>query len=353
MPAEYFTNTAILIPAYNPGPALLDLVHRLMEIGSTCCIIINDGSGARHQEVFDRLSEIDRIHIVTHEHNKGKGAALKTGFRYIQQIEGNVGVITVDADGQHLPKDVERLAREAFQNKQNVVLGTRSFSTQVPLRSRLGNRLTSYLLDKLSGICLSDSQTGLRYLPRSLLHEVSGLESDGYDFELECLLIAQELGYQFQQLSIDTVYINSNESSHFRPIVDSYHVYKALFHFSGASLFCFVLDITLFTIFYHASANVMLATLVARTISGVANFSINKFYVFNRTESRRTLREGCEYLMLWLVIAVLSGSAVTLVEGKHMYVVVPFKIVADILLFFLSFTVQRQYIFADRAHPAE
>jgi putative flippase GtrA len=202
-----------------------------------------------------------------------------------------------------------------------------------------------------SGISLSDTQTGLRYLPQSLLYEVSKVESDGYDFELEYLLTARKLGYTLRQLPIDTVYIRSNASSHFRPIVDSYRVYKALFHFSGASLFCFALDITLFAIFYHASANAMLATLAARTISGVVNFTINKSYVFNRKKSRRTLREGCEYFVLWLVIAVLSGSAVTLVQGNPGYIVVPFKIVVDILLFFLSFAVQRRYIFADRATP--
>ena len=218
MPIDHFDNIIVLIPAYNPGPEIVELVQALKENGCYRFVIVNDGSDHRCNNLFEQLNKIDGVDIRIHKSNQGKGAALKTGLRFIQTMAKGTGVITVDADGQHLPLDVVRLAIQARHHGNDVILGTRHFSENVPLRSRFGNRLTAFLLNAAYGISLEDTQTGLRYLPPDLLQVIVKLSSDGYEYELECLLAARDSGFTLMQLPIETVYIEGNASSHFRPI---------------------------------------------------------------------------------------------------------------------------------------
>ena len=95
-----------LIPAYNPEPCLINLVEKLKEKGFWI-LVVNDGSSEKHREIFQEIDDAGRVLILTHTKNKGKGCALKTGLTYIQKyISENYTVVTVDANGQHRPKDV-------------------------------------------------------------------------------------------------------------------------------------------------------------------------------------------------------------------------------------------------------
>jgi len=348
MPSDHFDNIIVLIPAYNPGPEIVELVQTLKENGCYRFVIVNDGSDHRCNHLFEQLNKIDGVDTRIHKNNQGKGAALRTGLRFIQTMAKGTGVITVDADGQHLPLDVVRLAIQAGHHGNDVILGTRHFSENVPLRSRFGNKLTAFLLNAAYGISLEDTQTGLRYLPPDLLQVIVNLSSDGYEYELECLLAARDSGFTLKQLPIETVYIEGNASSHFRPIIDSYRIYKSLFRFSGSSVFCFGLDISLFSVIFYATKHVMLATMAARTISGVVNFVVNKSYVFDNAESGKAAREGGEYFTLCLVNALLSGGVVSIAQGNPEKSIILIKVLVDIILFFFSYHIQKCYIFADR-----
>lgn len=351
MQPERFENIVILIPAYNPGPELAGMIHALRERGFARFVVVNDGSQEGCKEIFEALECIDDVHIESHDHNRGKGAALKTGFRFILTMKGSPGVITVDADGQHLPSDIVRVAKESAHNKRCVILGTRRFTQRVPLRSRVGNRLTALLLRTAYGISLEDTQTGLRYVPNALLDTITALPGNGYEFELEFLLKAKESGFTLKQLPIETVYIDGNASSHFRPVVDSFRIYKVLFRFTGSSTFCFLLDISLFSGFIFVTRHVMLSTFAARTVSGAVNFAVNKSYVFRKGGSGTALRESGEYLALWLVIALLSGAMVSTVKSLPVQGIITAKLLVDLILFFISFHIQNTYIFGSRGIP--
>ena len=111
-------------------------------------VIVNDGSAVGHLAPFERVAALPGVTLLHHEHNRGKGAALKTAFRYVVEQDPGPGhrLITLDADGQHRVEDVEALARRAKSKQDELVLGVRAFSGEVPWRSRLGNRLTRRVL---------------------------------------------------------------------------------------------------------------------------------------------------------------------------------------------------------------
>ena len=198
----------------------------------------------------------------------------------------------------------------------------------------------------IHGIKISDTQTGLRYLPTHDLPELAALSGDGYEFELQCLIRAKALRWNLIQVPISTVYIDGNASSHFLPIADSIRIYSVLFHFGSSSILCFGIDIALFTFTYWWGGNAMIATMVARVLSGSVNFSINRHLVFSRRRPGYAVTEALAYFALWLVLMLTSGSMVSLVAEGPIVVVVSTKILVDISLFLLSYYVQSRFVFS-------
>ena len=344
-----FAEIAVLIPSYKPDERLLELVNKLLALGFENIVVVNDGSGPYHQSIFDTLDESESVTVCEHATNKGKGAALKTGFRFVQGASNSVtGVVTADADGQHLPRDIRRVAAAGLKNPNQIVLGCRTFADGTPLRSKVGNLATATLMRFVHGIGLSDTQTGLRYLPQSLLADLVTLSGDGYEFELQSLIQAKQRRIELIQVPIETVYIDENASSHFRPVIDSARIYSVLFRFGGSSIACFVIDIAIFAWLFWLGMSAMFATIFARTISGIVNFMLNKFLVFHSRSARRAAREALGYFALWLVLMLLSGSAVSLVGPQVTGLVVAVKVLVDVSLFLLSYYVQSRFVFTKK-----
>jgi glycosyltransferase involved in cell wall biosynthesis len=347
---DSITDIAVLIPAYNPDDRLLDLVKELTALGLEHIVIVNDGSGREHATIFEALASLENVSVCEHAFNKGKGAALKTGFQFIKNSDADLqGVITADADGQHLAADVHKLATTAVVQPQDFILGSRTFGKETPLRSLIGNRLTAFLMRFVHGVTVSDTQTGLRYLPRALLPDLSTLPGDGYEFELQCLIKARELGYRPNEVPIETVYIDENSSSHFSPIMDSARIYSVLFRFGGSSVACFVIDIVLFAWIFWLGYGAMVATIFARIVSGVVNFLFNKFLVFKRRRTGAVIHEALGYLALWLALMLVSGTMVSLVGAQPTAFVVAIKIVVDVFSYF----VQSRFVFAKKPGAVE
>ena len=144
-------NATILIPAYNPDEKLLRLLPQLKEQFSRI-VLVDDGS-TRGQEIFAAAAGyVEKI--LVHERNRGKGAALKTGLRY---IGGTSDVITADADGQHTCEDIVRVAIALASHRKGLVLGSRAFAGRVPLRSRFGNVWTRYFFFLMTGLMVRQS----------------------------------------------------------------------------------------------------------------------------------------------------------------------------------------------------
>src|SRR5688500_4798664 len=216
------SESIILIPAYQPNAALVDVVSGLVHRSQTAIIVIDDGSTPDCQEHFLRISAFPQVQIVRHAVNLGKGAALKTGLNHaLVHFPSCCGVVTADADGQHHPEDILKVAEMLQQNPDKLVLGVRAFGGSVPLRSKLGNSATRVLMRLVAGQRLTDTQTGLRGIPVRLIPPLLRLPSSGYEFELDMLMISKQLSCPILEQPIRTIYLEGNQSSHFRPLLDS------------------------------------------------------------------------------------------------------------------------------------
>lgn len=217
----------VLIPALNPCDRMLGVIDELRACeGVAEIIVVNDGSDAACEAVFQSAAERPRVELLRHAVNRGKGAALRTGIRrFLDRAAADDILVTADADGQHLPADILAVAAMAQQQPTSLVLGSRAFRGDVPLRSRFGNELTRFVFRLFTSERLTDTQTGLRAVPRPLLERLLSVKADRYAFELEMLLIASRTGVPFVTVPIQTVYLEGNVASHFRPIADSARVY--------------------------------------------------------------------------------------------------------------------------------
>jgi glycosyltransferase involved in cell wall biosynthesis len=343
-----FNSIALLIPAFDPEAPLIELLQALLNSGFSKIVLVDDGS--EQCGVFDKAERELPIHVLRHAENKGKGAALKTGFTYIaDKLGGEVStIITVDADGQHLHSDVARLARAAIDTPASLILGVRDFHQSVPLRSKFGNLLTRTVLRRAKNISVSDTQTGLRAIPLSFALASCELAANRYEFELESIVLASKQGIVIEELPIATVYIDNNDSSHFRPIVDSMRVYAVFARFISVSFASFLIDISAFAIAYAISANVYTSTFVARSLSSTLNFLANKFFVFRSHNRMRAIFEAVGYVLLVVVMATLSAYFVNLVHTTTALNVIAAKIAVDAMLFIASFLTQKYILFRRR-----
>lgn len=343
------SNIAILIPAFNPNSNLVDLILALSKFQWKEIVIINDGSSEKSKHYFERLANINQINIINHSRNEGKGSALKTGIKYLSNTNKNLdGLITADSDGQHLLEDILKIAYSSINRENDVIFGVRSFKENTPLRSKFGNNLTKYLIYLFNGISIDDTQTGLRYLPSSIFENLLQLPGKKYEYELECLFAIRSLGYNITQIQIKTVYIDDNSGSHFRPIIDSARIYLVFIKFSFSSLLSFGLDIALFAFFLSVLDSVFDATLIARIISGIFNFTINRNFVFKVVQKNTIWKEIIGYVVLWAFLAVTSGLIVSSSQELTAHLIIPFKILIDMLLFIIAFYIQKTYIFNNK-----
>jgi glycosyltransferase involved in cell wall biosynthesis len=234
-----------LIPSYEPTETLCDLLAELRRASPSHIVVVDDGSGADYAPVFQKARQVAGTTLLTNAVNLGKGAALKHGMNHILVHHPDcAGVVTADADRQHAVTDILSVADELMKNPRNVVLGSRRFDTSVPLRNRFGNAVSRYVYRSLIGLNLGDTQTGLRGIPRWLMELCLGIRADRYEFETEQLLIIQASRVPVQEIPIETIYIDSNRNSHFRPLRDSARIYFALLRYSVANLVTEMMDST-------------------------------------------------------------------------------------------------------------
>ena len=217
----------ILIPAFEPDEVRLPELVRQLRRTFRHLVLVDDGS-TKGKAAFESVrAEVDAV--LVHEVNRGKGAALKTGFAWIRaHLPDAKGVVTADADGQHAPTDIVRVAEATVGHPDGLVLGVRAFVGNVPLRSRFGNWWSRWLFRLLTGLPIQDTQTGLRGIPASLLPRMLEIPGDRYEYELRMLVDARRHPAPPRQLPIETIYINENASSHFRPFTDTVRTQLAL-----------------------------------------------------------------------------------------------------------------------------
>lgn len=346
----------VVIPAYEPDETLLVLCRKLVQIGITDLIIVDDGSGREYEKIFQDAKDQFHCTVLKHPSNFGKGKALKTAFAHILNLAPDAaGCVTADSDGQHTPEDILNCMNVLRQNPDQLILGCRSFnSSEIPLKSRFGNKLTEKVFQFLCDMKLSDTQTGLRGIPRDFMEYLLDTPGERFEFETNMLLECRNR-IEIKEIPIATIYDSKEEHrTHFDPIRDSIKIYKIFgkefLKFLISSLSSSVLDLILFSIFCRGLKTfvplwyIAIATVFARVISASYNYLINYKIVFQSGSKYST--SYAKYFLLAVVQMVLSAFGVTVFSRIFMmFPEAGVKIVVDTLLFFVSYKIQQKYIF--------
>lgn len=397
----------VLIPAYKPEEKMLRLLEELGQYrrasadsrqdgeqagrsdragagltikentGIDGIVVVDDGGGESFRALFDRAQELGCL-VVRHEENRGKGAAIRTGIRAaVEHFGSDIHIVTADADGQHLPKDILRVADMTLKKNSSVgpqkgaakpvlVLGARDFSQKnVPLRSMLGNRITSVFFRISTGRSCKDTQTGLRGIPASLIHLALRTEGDRYEYEMNFLTDAVKIA-DLAMVTIETVYEDGNSTSHFRPVRDSLLIYKRPLRYAMTGAGSAVVDWGLFLILLRimglsafstdvaegaigllaepsmAAKAAGAAAATARIGSGLFNFEMNRRWSFQ--SSGNVGREVVRYMILFFANMFCNAGAVSALS----YLGVPAalaKFLTDVALFVINYQVQKHWVF--------
>ena len=343
----------IIIPAYEPDDKLIGLMDNLVSEGLSPIVVVNDGSDkGTYDSIFDAVAKRGAV-VLNHAVNMGKGRALKSAFNYcLNEYPDMAGVITADSDGQHTASDIKKCMDALLQNPDKLVLGVRDFDESgIPARSVFGNKTTSRVMKFLTGMSISDTQTGLRGISAEFMKYLLTEKGERFEFETNMLLATKELGIEICEVPIKTIYLEENKSSHFNPIKDSIRIYAVFLKFLFSSLSSSVVDIALFSVFCAVFRNVpiaigyiMLSTILARVISATYNFLINYKVVFKSASN--SAKAALKYILLALFIMLSSGALVSffhgLIPASPEFAV---KIPVDCLLFLVSFFVQREIVY--------
>ena len=354
---------SVVLPSLDPDEKLIAVVDGLLEYGFTDIILVNDGSKPENLHYFqDLAAQHPQIHLLHHEVNKGKGAALKNAFRYfLENRPEGLGVVTVDGDNQHHPEDT-RACCEHMLETGHTVLGCRDFTLEhVPPRSRFGNHTTSAIFKIFVGMTISDTQTGLRAIPRDVLEDLVNVDGDRFEYETNMLLAFKTQGIPFDEVKIRTVYIEENKSSHFRVIHDSWRIYKLIlahfFRYTLSSLVSAVVDTLSYALLSWALAPLLwgfsltaVSGVGARIISSVLNFFLNKKLVFraNVDTKRAMLRYYALALPQMAAQVLLTQGAYALfaVSDRSNGLRTVIYAVVMVALYFLSYMIQQRWVFA-------
>ncbi|MBI3558175.1 MAG: glycosyltransferase family 2 protein [Deltaproteobacteria bacterium] len=220
--------SVLLLCTYAPRPQFLTLIRELIAYPFAYIVVVDDGSPKKCEPVFEELVRHKEVRLFRHSSNLGIGAAIKTGFRRLVADNDSDSIICSDADGQHAPGDVWRVTQACERNPEAVVLGSRVFSQHVPLPNRIGNLATARIFEKLKGVKLRDTQTGLRGFPAKYVSELCVIPQNRYDYETAQLLKLLQMNVPIHELEIATIY-NDDRDSHFNPLLDFYRIYRVLF----------------------------------------------------------------------------------------------------------------------------
>lgn len=350
---------AIVIPSYEPDERLVSLINDLSQNDMGPIYIVNDGSSEEFDYIFEEIKEkVEKSggRILCHDVNRGKGKALKTAFEYILENCPDIQtVITADSDGQHTCKCIKSVMDASLTNINALILGIRTFEdVEIPWKSRFGNQLTKKVFKYITGTYITDTQTGLRAIPRDYLPDLLNIKGDRFEFEMRMLLDAVDK-VEIIEIPIQTIYDSKeNHQTHFDPLKDSIRIYRILAEkfvkFLLSSFSACLLDILLFSIFVYflkpkaPVLYVTYSTVAARVISAIYNYLLNYRLVFRSREN--VGKAAIKYFTLAIIQMSCSALLVTtLVRLFPNGIEIVLKAFVDTTLFFISYSIQQRLVF--------
>ena len=301
--------TVVVIPAYKPDENLIGLVEELAGEGFGV-LVINDGSGSGYTRLFEAVKNVPGVVLIANEKNLGKGATLKHGFRRILEFFPDCKYfVTADADGQHLVKDIKRVAIE-LANHARMVLAVRIRKGKIPFRSKFGNDLSKLVYTILTGHYFTDNQSGLRGFKIEDIEWLIRVRGEKYDYEMNMLFYADKQAIPITTIPIDAIYIDDNNSSHFNPVRDTLRIYGRLFSTAWPSFAgLFTWEFLIFVIGFLMKFKFFNVTVTgAGVVCLFLSIIFYKFIVFRNFQYRDLLRTVVYGLTRYIVY--FGGTAV-------------------------------------------
>lgn len=218
--------TVAIIPCYNVEKfckATLDRVVKRVD----SIVAIDDGSTDHTGQILSvcQIEYPDKIHVIVFKQNRGKGVGLITGFKYATAHLSYDALITFDCDGQHTTSLIPELF-SCIKEGADMAIGCRHFE-EMPLRSRFGNTIISWLLRLRYHKSPVDTQSGMRAFSKEFVSEIASKVKEGrYETEFRCLLLALSQNRRIATIRIPTIYLDKNRSSHFSAIRDTLRILK-------------------------------------------------------------------------------------------------------------------------------
>ncbi len=251
------------------------------------------------------------------------------------------------------------MAEALANNPDKLVLGCRTLGREMPPASRFGNKLTRMFFRLVSGVSVSDTQTGLRGIPAAFIDKISALKGERYEFEMHMLLELRPMELSHIEVPIKTIYLENNQSSHFNRIKDSILIYKMFFNYIFIGLASFLIDYGIFSalnlvlpafmdsperLLFGLPLVVIIANLTARAASSVFNFSLNrKVMLPEHHKDQGILHQAAKYYLL-VIVAMLADtllvSSLSLVISKYIA-----KIIVSFLIFICNFFIQKRVVY--------
>lgn len=320
----------VLVPAYNPTDKLLKLVDDLIK-NNFKVIVVDDGSKLETKKYFDIIK--DKVILLSHITNMGKGRALKTGFSYFLKHfkKTSLGIITVDCDGQHSISDILKIKVALEKAEYDLILGVRDFTSKnVPRPNKFGNTLTRSLLNYAMGLEIQDTQTGLRGFSPAGVEKTINVMGERFEYEMNVLFEINTKKIKCFQIPIKTIYLKDNKSN-FKRIKDSILVYKGFSKFLIYYLLLYVFQILLFSfclkkITDRSFVAILLIVCVSRIITKLLDFFINDL-------KYRNLRKNMKKLIIYNVLLSLIISIILWTVNIYWSInIIIIKIIIDIIL---------------------
>lgn len=352
----------VVIPSFEPNNNLLTLLENLRSYLceredfplKTEIILVDDGSGLNYANFFKQAEDYYGCILLRHAVNLGKGRALKTAFNYyLNEFSDFDGVVTVDSDGQHIPEDIFRCINcfSDCSSQSSLILGCRNFDDNaVPVKSLVGNKLTRSVFRFLCGVSLSDTQTGLRVIPTELVKTMIVIPGERFEYETNMLIRCKQENIELREVPIQAIYVNNNNGTHFNSLVDSLKIYAVFLKYALSSLLSFGIDVGFFSLFNEffrslSSQYILYATILARIISSLCNYSINKSIVFGKPDKGFSIITMIKYYTLALFIMFASGFLTTFLFRYSPLNEIFSKMIVDTILFLTSYYVQQNWVF--------
>ena len=205
----------VLIPTYNNERTLNRVIDGVLTY-TEHIIIINDGATDRTSDILKSYPNLEQIHFPT---NKGKGVALREGFKKAHQL-GYSYAISIDSDGQHYPENIETFITEIEKSPGSLLIGDRNMAQDgIPKKSSFGNNFSNFWYTFETGVKLTDTQSGYRLYPLKKLANLNYF-TNKFEFEIEVIVRASWKGITVKNVPIQVLYDESERVTHFRPIKD-------------------------------------------------------------------------------------------------------------------------------------